>query len=115
MAPNVDESMTWSVARSGDEEMLYRFTNLADHTAWRVLVCGEDGTDIEVPGHVGYARGWFEQSLPPGRYWLKWETTVAMLEPKPGEPARPPSRSMVFVVPPVDGSELKLCAERSDG
>lgn len=101
-----DTAAIWKVDRT-EVEGSYRFTNLLDHTAWRVVVRRKNGESVAIPGHISYAQGTFEQRLAPGCYWLTWETTVELLAPRDGEPVRPALQSAPFVLP-MDRPSLAL-------
>jgi hypothetical protein len=99
----------WRV-ESTSEVHSYRFTNLQDHSAWRVVIHGEDRFDVEISGHVSYGRGSFCQHLEPGSYRLTWDDTVSMLSPRLGEAPRPKLESAVFSVPLAGSAAIELAA-----
>lgn len=99
----------WRLESTSDVHS-YRFVNLQDHSAWRVVIHGEDGFAVEISGHVSYGRGSFCQHLKPGSYWLTWDNTVSMLSPRAGEAPRSKLESAVFSVPLADSASIELAA-----
>ncbi|WAJ45334.1 hypothetical protein OK015_02045 [Mycobacterium sp. Aquia_216] len=109
MNPTSVTDPNWRV-ESTSEVHSYRFVNLQDHTAWRVIIHGENGFGVEISGHVSYGRGSFCQHLEPGSYWLTWDNTLSMLTPRVGEAPRPKLESPVFSVPLAGPAAIELAA-----
>lgn len=107
--PTSATDSNWRVETTSEVHS-YRFVNLQDHTAWRVVIHGEDGFGVEISGHISYGRGSFCQYLEPGSYWLTWDNTVSMLSPRAGEAPRPKLESTVFSVPLAGSAAIDLAA-----
>jgi hypothetical protein len=96
--PTSDAAPAWRVEATA-EDHCYRFVNLRDHAAWRVVIHGVRGSTAPMAGHVGYGRGSFLRHLEPGVYRLRWDDTLSLLRLRTGERSRPERQSKSFEVP----------------